>query len=58
MKLLAFALLVLVGLSGFAMGGCVVAPPRAHVVAVAPAQVWVPGHWRAGVWVRGHWRYR
>jgi hypothetical protein len=39
-------------------GGCMVAPPRAHVVAVAPARVWVPGHWHRGVWVRGHWRYR
>lgn len=40
-------------------GGCVVAPPRARVVAVAPARVWVAGHWDYGhVWVRGHWRYR
>ncbi|MGH8183650.1 MAG: hypothetical protein ACREPH_08330 [Rhodanobacteraceae bacterium] len=40
------------------MGGCVIAPPRARVVAVAPVQVWVPGYWHGGVWVRGHWRYR
>lgn len=58
MKHHAFALLVLAGFSGLALGGCVVAPPRARVVAVAPAQVWVPGHWHAGLWVRGHWRYR
>jgi hypothetical protein len=52
-------LMVLVVLGGFAMGGCVVAPPRARVVAVAPARVWVPGHWIDGnVWVRGYWRYR
>jgi hypothetical protein len=48
--------LVLVGC--LMAGGCVVAPPRTHVVAVAPARVWVPGHWHRGVWVRGHWRYR
>ena len=42
----------------FAMGGCVIAPPRARVVAVAPAPVWVPGYWGYGhVWVRGYWRY-
>lgn len=58
MKHRAFALLVLAGFSGLALGGCVVAPPRARVVAVAPVQVWVPGHWHAGLWVRGHWRYR
>jgi len=42
------------------LGGCVVAPPRrVHVVAVAPARVWVPGYWGHGhVWVRGYWRYR
>jgi hypothetical protein len=42
------------------LGGCVVASPRrAHVVAVAPARVWVPGYWGRGhVWVRGYWRYR
>ena len=40
------------------LGGCVVAPPRARVVAVAPARVWVPAHWAGGhVWVEGHWRY-
>lgn len=39
-------------------GGCVVAPPRARIVAVAPVRVWVPGHWYGGVWVRGYWRYR
>jgi hypothetical protein len=58
MKHRAFALLVLAGFSGLGLGGCVVPPPRARVVAVAPARVWVPGHWHAGVWVRGHWRYR
>ena len=58
MKHRAFALLVLAGFSGLALGGCVVAPPSARVVAVAPARVWVPGHWHAGLWVRGHWRYR
>ncbi|TAN01554.1 MAG: hypothetical protein EPN40_02440 [Rhodanobacteraceae bacterium] len=41
-----------------AMGGCVIAPPRARVVAVAPAPVWVPGYWYGGVWVHGRWRYR
>jgi hypothetical protein len=52
-------LMVFVVLGGFAMGGCVVAPPRARVVAVVPVRVWVPGHWADGnVWVRGHWRYR
>ncbi|MGH8146450.1 MAG: hypothetical protein ACREPY_08960 [Rhodanobacteraceae bacterium] len=40
------------------LGGCVVARPRARVVAVAPARVWVPAHWaRGNVWVEGHWRY-
>ncbi|HKZ10077.1 MAG TPA: hypothetical protein VJL61_05140 [Rhodanobacteraceae bacterium] len=58
MKHRAFALLVLAGFSGLALGGCVVTPPRGRVVAVAPARVWVPGHWHAGLWVRGHWRYR
>ncbi|HEX5354452.1 MAG TPA: hypothetical protein VFW60_10255 [Rhodanobacteraceae bacterium] len=49
----------LIVLGGTALGGCVVAPRRAHVVAVAPARVWVPGHWVSGhVWVRGHWRLR
>jgi hypothetical protein len=45
---------------GGLLSGCVVAPPRrAHVVAVAPARVWVPGYWGRGhVWVRGYWRYR
>ena len=59
MKHRAVALLVLAGLSSVALGGCVVAPPRARVVAVvpAPAPVWVPGYWYGGVWVRGHWRY-
>ena len=56
MRQRAFALLVLAAFSG--LGGCVVAPPHARVVAVAPARVWVPGHWHAGVWVGGHWRYR
>lgn len=32
------------------LGGCVVAPPRARVVAVAPAQVWVPAHGTGEVW--------
>jgi hypothetical protein len=51
--------MVLVVLGSFAMGGCVVAPPRARVVAVVPARVWVPAHWRGnGIWVAGHWRYR
>jgi hypothetical protein len=58
MKHRAFALLVLAGVCGLGLGGCVVAPPHARVVAVAPARAWVPGHWHAGVWVRGHWRYR
>jgi hypothetical protein len=41
------------------VGGCVVAPPRARVAVVAPAAVWVPGHWdRGGVWIGGHWRGR
>lgn len=49
-------LVVLLGACGM-LGGCVVAPPRARVVAVAPAAVWVPGHWvRGGFWVGGHWR--
>lgn len=49
-------LVVLLGACGL-LGGCVVAPPRARVVAVAPARVWVPGHWvRGGVWVRGYWQ--
>lgn len=40
------------------LAGCVVAPPRARVVAVAPGAVWVPAHWNHnGVWVAGHWRY-
>lgn len=40
-------------------GGCVIAPPRARVVAVAPVRLWVPGYWNYGhVWVRGYWRYR
>ena len=55
-------LLLLAGLCAgcLALGGCVIAPPRARVVAVAPAPgaVWVPGYWYGGVWVRGHWRYR
>lgn len=41
------------------LGGCVVVPPRprARVAVVAPAAVWVPGHWsRGGVWITGHWR--
>lgn len=51
-------LLLLAGCS--VLGGCVVAPPRARVVAVTPAPVavWVPGYWQGGVWIRGHWRYR
>lgn len=48
---------LVVGMS-FMATGCVVAPPRGRVVAVAPARVWVPGHWHHGVWVRGYWRYR
>lgn len=41
------------------VSGCVVAPPRARVAVVAPAAVWVPGHWdRGGVWIGGHWRGR
>ncbi|MDN5925124.1 MAG: hypothetical protein L0H70_09010 [Xanthomonadales bacterium] len=52
--------------SGLLLGGCVVARPHARVavvppvrvVTVAPARVWVPGHWRSGhVWVGGHWRH-
>jgi len=44
---------------GCLLSGCVVAPPRARVVAVAPVRVWVPGYWGRGhVWVRGYWRYR
>ncbi|MGH8214445.1 MAG: hypothetical protein ACREPZ_01930 [Rhodanobacteraceae bacterium] len=58
MKPRALALLVFAGCSGFALGGCVTAPPRARVVAVTPARVWMPGHWHAGVWIRGHWRHR
>lgn len=54
----AVALLLFAGFSSLALGGCVVAPPRTRVVAVAPAQVWVPGYWYGGVWIRGHWRYR
>jgi hypothetical protein len=51
-------------LSGWALAaclaasGCVVVPARPRVVAVAPARVWIPGHWYGGVWVGGHWRYR
>lgn len=54
------ALLVsLLAVGCLGLGGCVVVPPRARVVAVAPARVWVPGHWVNGnVWVHGHWRYR
>lgn len=53
-----FTGLVLAG--SLVMGGCVVVPPRARMVAVAPAPapVWVPGYWYGGVWVRGRWRYR
>lgn len=51
--LLAF---IAIGCSG--LGGCVVAPPRARVVAVVPGAVWVPAHWNhGGVWIAGHWRY-
>ena len=46
-------------LASLALGGCVVAPPRARVVAVVPVRVWVPGYWASGhVWIEGHWRYR
>ena len=49
----------LIAFGCFAMSGCVIAPPRARVVAVAPAGVWVPGYWGYDrVWVRGYWRYR
>ncbi|TAN04268.1 MAG: hypothetical protein EPN36_09405 [Rhodanobacteraceae bacterium] len=59
MKRMQSGLLLAVAAFGcLAMGGCVIAPPRARVVAVAPVQVWVPGCWYGGVWVRGHWRYR
>jgi hypothetical protein len=56
---LTWLLTSLIVLGCAALGGCVVAPPRARVVAVVPARVWVPAHWAPGhVWVRGHWRYR
>lgn len=48
----------LVVAGSLAMGGCVVAPPRARVAVVVPARVWVPAHWNRGFWVAGHWRYR
>lgn len=55
-------LLMLAGMSVgcLALGGCVIAPPRARVVAAAPmpVAVWMPGYWYGNVWVRGHWRYR
>lgn len=60
MKRLVAALMMLAAMWAgcLSLGGCVVAPPRAYV-AVAPAQVWVPGCWGYGhVWVRGYWRYR
>lgn len=59
MKHRAVALLMLAGLAGLGLGGCVVAPPRTRVVAVVPTPVpvWVPGYWYGGVWIRGHWRY-
>lgn len=56
-RMLSWMLTTLVAIACFAMGGCVIAPPRARVVAVAPAPVWVPGYWYGGVWVRGRWRY-
>lgn len=58
-RTLSCLLLGLVLAGCFAAGGCVIAPPRARVVAVAPVAVWAPGYWAEGhVWVRGHWRYR
>lgn len=56
---LAWLLASLVVFGCLAMGGCVVVPRRARVVAVAPAPVWIPGYWARGhVWVRGYWAYR
>lgn len=54
------ASLVVAAVAGcFALGGCVVAPPRARVVAVVPARIWIPAHVNhQGVWVAGYWRYR
>ncbi len=56
---IAILLLAVLAAGCLGLGGCVVAPPRARVVAVAPARVWVPAHWNHnGVWIVGHWRYR
>lgn len=55
---IAVLMLAAVATGCLGLGGCVVAPPRARVVAVAPGAVWVPAHWnRSGVWVAAHWRY-
>ena len=55
-----FLMLAVLCFAGLLLGGCVVAPPRTRVVAVAPApaRVWVPAYRVHGVWVRGHWRLR
>ncbi|HZS32948.1 MAG TPA: hypothetical protein VFC42_06170 [Methylomirabilota bacterium] len=52
---------LLLALAAAGLSGCIVVPagpPRTAYV--APAPVWVPGHWVWGgygwVWRQGHWR--